>query len=101
MTQLPSPIPDTATSPTRGLNIGIRGQVTFPYLILTFAVAFIGVFIVTRFVTDSLAERFNNQLVDAGRVSADALVRVERKHMELWRLMAATENLPQAVRDGD
>lgn len=102
MNQLPSPASDShSPSWRRTFDLGIRGKVTFPYLILTLAVAFVGVFIVTRFVTDSLAERFDNQLIDAGQVAADSLVRIERKHLELWRLLAATDGLAQAVRDGD
>jgi len=102
MNQLASPIPDNTTpSRRRSLNLGIRGKITFPYLVLTFAVAFIGVFIVANFVTDSFEERFTNQLNDAGGVAADGLVRLERKHLDLWRILAATGGVVEAVRDGD
>lgn len=98
MTQLPDP---TSTAPPPRLRLGLRGKITLPYLILTFAVAFIGAFIVTYFVTDSFEERFSNQLTDAGRVAADGFVRIERNHLDLWRILAATEGLAPAVADDD
>ncbi len=102
MNQLPSPVLNSASSTwRRWLNLGIRGKVTLPYLVLTFAVAFIGVFIVTNFVTDSLEERFNNQLADAGGVAADGLVRIERGHLDLWRILASTTGLVEVVRVED
>ncbi len=99
MNQLPSP--GSAARVPRRLNLGIRGKITVPYLVLTFAVAFVGVFIVTQFVTDTLEERFTNQLAEAGRVAADGFVLIERSHLDLWRILAATEGLPSAVGDGD
>ncbi|HLF28412.1 MAG TPA: ATP-binding protein [Anaerolineae bacterium] len=99
MSQLPAP--DNAAQAPRKFNLGIRGKVTLPYLILTFAVAFVGVFIVTQFVTDSIEERFTNQLADAAKVAADGFVRVERTHLDLWRILAATQGLPEAARAGN
>jgi len=99
MTQLPEPV--RAATARRKLNLGIRGKVTLPYLVLTFAVAFVGVFIVTQFVTDSFEERFFNQLIDAGRVAADGFVRIERSHLDLWRILAATQGVSDELLKGD
>ena len=95
MNQLPNP--ETATTARRTLNLGIRGKVTIPYLVLTFAVAFVGVFIVTRYVTDSFAERFANQLKEAARVAGDGFVGIEQSHLDMWRILAATEGVQDAV----
>jgi signal transduction histidine kinase len=95
MNQLPNP--ETATTARRPLNLGIRGKVTIPYLVLTFAVAFVGVFIVTNYVTDSFAERFANQLAEAARVAGDDFVGIEQRHLDMWRILAATEGVPDAV----
>lgn len=89
--------PQTATTARRPLNLGIRGKVTIPYLVLTFAVAFVGVFIVTRYVTDSFAERFANQLADAARVAGEGFVGIEQRHLDMWRILAATEGVQDAV----
>jgi two-component system phosphate regulon sensor histidine kinase PhoR len=72
-----------------------------PYLLLTIAVAVLGIFIATQLVAGSLQERFSNQLIDAGRVAADGLIRLERDHLELWRVLAVTDGLADAVQAGD
>ncbi len=95
MNQLPNP--QTATTARRPLNLGIRGKVTIPYLVLTFAVAFVGVFIVTNYVTDSFAERFANQLQEAAQVAGDGFVGIEQSHLDMWRILAATEGMQDAV----
>ena len=82
------------------LNPGIRGKIIFPYLLLTLAVAILGAYIVTQLIAGSIEERFNNQLVNAGQVAADGLIRLERSHLELWRILAATEGLYILVAKG-
>ena len=56
---------------------------------------------VTTLVAGSLRERFDNQLAEAGRVAADAVVRNERNHLEGVRTLAFTEGVEQAVAAGD
>jgi two-component system phosphate regulon sensor histidine kinase PhoR len=85
----------------RRIDLGIRGKIVLPYLILTLVVAILGVFIVTLLIAGTIEERFNNQLVNAGQVAADGLIRVERNHLELWRILAVTEGLVDAVVSGD
>ena len=99
MNQLHSP--ETAIKARRPLNLGIRGKITVPYLVLTFAVASVGVFIVTRFVTDSFAERFANQLLEAAEVAGGGFLSVEASQLELWRALAATEGILDAVEARD
>ncbi len=99
MNQLPNPA-RRLPIPSQ-LSLGIRGKITLPYLILSLAVALVGVFIVTYFVVDSLEERFANQLTEAGRVAADGIVRIEGNHLDLWRILAATRGLPEAMRGGE
>ena len=59
------------TQPWRGivnlLSANIGTKIILPYLLLTVAIAGIGAFTVIRLVTNSRQERFNNQLLDAGR----------------------------------
>src|SRR3990172_6728614 len=83
------------------LNLGIRGKIIFPYLLLTLAVAILGAYIVTQLIAGSIEERFNNQLVNAGQVAADGLVRLARNPLELWRILAVTVGLPEATHAGD
>jgi putative nucleotidyltransferase with HDIG domain len=83
--------------PTRHL----RWKIIAPYAALTIILAVAGTYLVTRLVGGSLDERFNNQLVEAGRVAQDSLVRRERKHLETVRSVSFTEGLPEAVASHD
>jgi signal transduction histidine kinase len=80
---------------------GLQTQLILPYVVLTFATAAVGVFVVTRLVTSSVRERFVNQLFEASRVAADAIVRRESAHLVDLRLLAYTEGVAQAIQDQD
>ena len=79
----------------------IRWKIVLPYAFLTVMLAVAGSYLATNVVTGSLAERFDNQLTEAGRVVADAVVRKEREHLETVRAVAFTEGVPDAVRAGE
>ncbi len=79
------------------LASSIRTKIVLPYAVLTLAVATVGTFVVTQLVAGSLEERFDNQLVDAGRVASDSVVRKEREHLKVLRAMAFTEGVNDAV----
>jgi signal transduction histidine kinase len=87
----------------RFLSLNIRGKVILPYLILTFAVAIVGTYVVTNLVTSSLNERLTNQLLEAGRTVSDDLARREITHLEVARVVAFTRGLNEALyaRDQD
>ena len=79
----------------------IRWKIVLPYAFLTIVLAVAGSYLATNLVTGSLAERFDNQLTEAGRVVADSVVRKEREHLETVRAVAFTEGVAGAVRAGD
>jgi signal transduction histidine kinase len=81
------------------LNIG--GKIVLPYLILTLIVAGIGIYVVLTLVVTSLDERLQNQLVEAGKVVSDTLVRHEVSHLESARAVAFTVGLAEALQAGD
>ncbi len=83
----------------RGLKL--RWKIAGPYALLALLLAGGGAFVVTRLMVGSLEERFGNQLIEAGRVAADAVVRQEREHLTTVRTIAFTEGLPEAVAAGD
>jgi len=96
-----APLADAVRSlcgrPLRHLSWKIIG----PYLLLTVLLGAVGTYMVTTLVAGSLRERFDNQLAEAGRVAADAVVRDERNHLEVVRTLAFTEGVGQAVAAGD
>ncbi len=79
----------------------IRWKIVLPYAFLTIVLAATGSYLATRLVTGSLEERFHNQLAEAGRVVADAVVRKEREHLETVRAVAFTEGVAEAIEAGD
>jgi putative nucleotidyltransferase with HDIG domain len=75
----------------------IRWKIIAPYVILAVLLAAAGTYLVTRLVTGSLKERFENQLAESARVTSDAFVRRERKHLEVVRAVAHTRGVSGAV----
>lgn len=76
---------------------GIGSKIVFPYLLLTLIVAGIGAFIVVNLVTGTLHERFNNQLLDSGRVVAESMVGYEEDRLAVLRQVALTEGVPESL----
>ena len=79
--------------------MSIRFKVILPYLLLTFLVAVTGVYVVTSLVTNTLSERLTNQLLEAGRVVSDDIVRQEVNHIEIIRVIAYTEGVAESIRE--
>jgi Double sensory domain of two-component sensor kinase len=80
----------------------LRWKIILPYAVLALILGCAATYLATGLVTSSLRERFDNQLVESARVSADALARQERKHLETVRAITYTEGIPEAIasRDG-
>jgi len=81
--------------------MSIRIKIVLPFLLLTLAIAIIGVYIVTRLVFNTLNERLTNQLLEAGRVVSDEAARQEISHLTNARTIAYTRGVAEAVRDND
>lgn len=79
----------------------IRWKIILPYAFLTAILAAAGAYIATDLVTGSLEERFTNQLVEAGRVTSDAVVAKEREHLESVRAISLTNGVSEAITNSD
>ena len=77
--------------------MSIRIKVILPYLLLTLLVAITGAYVVTRLVSNSLSERLNNQLLEAGRIVSDDFARQELDHIEKARIIAFTRGVADSV----
>lgn len=86
---------------TPGAGVSIRFKVILPYLFLTLLVAITGAYVVTRLVSNSLTERLNNQLLEAGRVVSDSFVRQELQHVDNARVIIFTRGMAEALRAED
>jgi signal transduction histidine kinase len=79
----------------------IRHKIILPYLLLTAAAAATGVFIATRLMAIKIDERFTNQLLEAGRVASDGVVRQETDNLEALRPMTQTIGVAEAIEAQD
>ena len=79
----------------------VRWKILAPFVALSLVVSLVGTYLATQLVSTPLEERFVNQLAEASRVTADAIVRVEQDQLEAVRTIAFTQGLPLAVARGD
>jgi signal transduction histidine kinase len=83
------------------LAASIGAKIVLPYLLLTLVVAGVGAYVVTNLVTSSMQERFNNQLLDAGRVVSERMVGFEGDRLGVLRAVAGTQGVPESLAAGD
>ena len=92
----------TEAEPAPGkIRFPIRYKITFPYIALALALAMAAAIVVTNVVLDTVEERFTNQLIESGRLSAEWMVKEEDRLLESLRLVAHTEGVPEAVQADD
>ena len=89
-----------ATFP-KDFRIPIRFKITLPYFFLALVLAIGIAFLVTRIVFDTVEERFTNQLIEAGKLSSEWMVREEDRLLETLRLLANTDGVEEALVKGD
>ena len=78
-----------------GMSIGTK--IILPYFLLTLVVASVGAYVVTNLVASSLEERITNQLLDAGQIVAEGMVRHEEQRLQTLRTVIGTTGIPAAV----
>ncbi len=83
------------------VKVPIRVKITFPYLVLALAVLTGAAYLVVRIVFDTTQERFSNQLIEAGKLSSEWMVREENRLLKSLRLLTYTQGLPEALQVGD
>lgn len=95
------------TSDAIGMNrdrswwIPIRFKITLPFLFLAIFLAIGAAYVITQLVFDSVEERFTNQLIEAGKLASEAMVREENELLSTLRLIANTEGVSEAIATGD
>lgn len=76
-------------------------KIILPYFLLTLLIAGVGTFALTSLFTSSLQDRINNQLIDAGTIVSEGIVRFEDERLQTVRAIAATEGVAEAIAAGD
>jgi signal transduction histidine kinase len=79
----------------------LQSKLIIPYVLLTLAIASLGIFVITRLVTATLSERIVNQLYEAARVASDAVVRQEDANLKNLRLGVFTTGVSEAIEARD
>lgn len=79
------------------VRLPMRAKITFPYAILALLFALGSAFLVSRYILESLQDRFTNQLVDVGKLSSDWMVQEENRLLESLRLIANTQGVSDAI----
>jgi len=79
----------------------IRYKITIPYLLLSILIAVGAFLLVRRIVLETVDERYNNQLYEAGRLAASAMVGIENHQLDTLRLLTYTQGLADAIQQGD
>ncbi len=75
----------------------ISNKIIIPYALLTLMLAAFGTYVVTQLVAGSFEARLKNQLLEAGRVVSDEIVKQESFRLEVQRAVANTIGVPEAV----
>lgn len=97
----PDAAPETDGGFFASLHFPIRYKITFPYIALALALAMAAAFLVTNVVLDTIEERFTNQLIETGRLTAEWMVKEEDRMLEALRLVSHTQGVPEAVAAAD
>jgi putative nucleotidyltransferase with HDIG domain len=77
--------------------IPIRVKITSPYLFLAIILAIGTGYIATQLIFDSLEERYTNQLIEAGKLASESMVKGEKQMLNTLRLLANTVGVPDEI----
>ncbi len=77
--------------------VSIRTKIILPYLLLALAFTIAAGYMAWQIASDSIHERFVNQLIEVGKLANEGMVRQEDQMLEILRLLANTNGVPQAI----
>jgi adenylate cyclase len=79
----------------------MRLKITLPYALLALIFAFSSAFLLSRYLLESLQDRFTSQLIDVGKLSSDWVVQEETRLLKTLRLLANTRGVAEAIQNGE
>lgn len=83
------------------VRVSIRLKITLPYLVLAVLLAVGAAYVITQIVFDTIEERFTNQLIEAGKLASEWMVREEQARLETLRELKNAAGVAEAIRTGD
>lgn len=91
----------TAAAPPDGklppVRTPVRVKITFPFILLSLAFALASAYLISRYVLESIRDRFTNQLIEVGQQSADWMVQEENRLLGTLRLLANVQGMAEAL----
>jgi adenylate cyclase len=75
------------------VRMPMRAKIALPYAILALVFALGAAFLVSRFVLESIRDRFVGQLIDTRKIAADWMVREEDRLLGTLRTLANTQGI--------
>jgi len=83
------------------VRVPIRVKITLPYLVLAILLAIGAAYVITQIVFDTIEERFTNQLIEAGKLASEWMVREEQSRLETLRELKNSDGVAEAMQVGD
>ncbi|GAP61680.1 adenylate cyclase [Ardenticatena maritima] len=83
------------------VRVPVSVKITLPYMLLALLVAMAASYVVSRWLFETVEERFRNQLAEAGKVAVEVFVDIEDQRLEVLRLLANTEGVADAIQAHD
>jgi class 3 adenylate cyclase/HAMP domain-containing protein/DNA-binding NarL/FixJ family response regulator len=88
-------------NPIPRVRVPMRVKITFPYTLLALLFVFAAAFLASRYILESMRDRFVNSLIETGKLSTDAMVQEENRLLNSLRLLAHTKGMAEAIQAGD
>jgi serine phosphatase RsbU (regulator of sigma subunit) len=85
----------------RRIKLPISLKITFPYAALALLFSLVAAYIVTTLVFENIEERFQQNLLAAGRITADLMVSEENELLAVLRAVAYTDGVAESLDSGD
>jgi len=83
------------------VRLSLRWKITLPFMLLALVLALVLAYLLNQVLSQSDRTLFMRQLADRGQQAADTVVRSEAGLLEVERLIANTQGVPEALVLGD
>ena len=83
------------------VRMSMRFKITIPYILLSITFVLASMFLVGRYVFESMQERFTNQLIDVGKMATDWMVQEEGQILDSVRLLSNMDQMAAKIDAND
>ena len=95
------PAPSKTENSLPKVRMPMQIKITVPYVLLSILFILASVYLVGRYVFETMQERFTNQLIDAGKLSTDWMVDEENRILDTVRLLANMDQVADKINSND